>query len=188
MLTIISRSTALAVSLSEAKLALRVTHSDDDARIEALVRSETARFEAFCRRRLVMTEIEADFWSFCEPLVLGATPLREIVEVAYFDKDHARQIVDAALYYTATSATGEPEIRFSDAFAEPMLSDRPYPVRVVFRAGLDNILQSDAAPEFLPDERDKICILQLVAALYDHGKALTEAEMRAGMGDRRALR
>lgn len=188
MLTVLSRSTALAVPLAEAKLALRVDHSEDDDRIEALVRSETQRFEAFTQRRMVRTEIEASFCSFAEPLVLSASPLREISEVAYLDEDHARQTLDPALYYTATGEFGNPEVRFTDAFSAPMLSDRPYPVRVVFVAGYDDILATDADPDFLPEERDKICIMGLVYAIYDHGKPVPQSEMRATMGDRRIFR
>lgn len=188
MLTVLSRSQALAVPLDEAKLALRVDHSDDDDRIEALIRSETERFEAFCRRRMVRTEIEASFPNFAEPLVLPAEPLRQIVEVAYLDEEHVRQTVAPELYYTAQNEARQSEVRFADGFLAPMYSDRPYPVRVVFVAGFDDILATDAEEDFVIEDRDKICILQLVAALYDHGKAMTEAEMRSAMGDRRVLR
>jgi hypothetical protein len=188
VLTILSRSTALAVPLSEAKLALRVDHSDDDDRIESLIRSETGRFEAFCQRRLVRTEIEASFPNFVEPLVLPAEPFREILEVAYLDEAHVRQTVAPEFYYTAQNEAGQTEVRFADSFFAPLYSDRPYPVRVVFVAGLDDILETGADEDFLIEERDKICILQLVAALYDHGKAMTQSDMRATMGDRRVLR
>jgi hypothetical protein len=185
VLNILSRSTALAVPLAEAKLALRVDQSDDDDRIEALVRSETQRYEDFTRRRMVLTEIEASFCSFAEPLALGASPLRTVSEVAYLDGDHVRQTVDAAFYYTSRSSIGEPEIRFTDAFLAPMLSNRPYPVRVVFVAGLDDILASDADPDFLPEESDKASIMRLVSSIFDHGKFMTDSEMRAEMATRR---
>ncbi len=188
MLIEIERASEIVIDLEEAKLALRVDHDDDDGRIEALIRSETARFESFTRRRLVKVTLEASFLDFGEPLVLPASPVRSIVELAYLNAQHARQTVAGSSYYTTRTATGETEIRFASGWIAPALSDRPRPVFVQFEAGLDLPGDTGADPAFLLEERDKICILQLVAALYDHGRAMTEAEMRGAMGDRRAFR
>jgi hypothetical protein len=188
VLTEIERASELLIDLEEAKQALRVDHDDDDGRIEALIRSETARFEAFARRRLVKVTLEASFLDFAEPIVLPVSPVRSIVELAYLDAQHARQTVAGSSYYTTTTAIGETEIRFASGWIAPALSDRPRPVFVQFEAGLDSPDATGADPAFLLEERDKICILQLVASLYDHGKSMTEADMRATMGDRRLFR
>lgn len=188
MLTEIERSSDLLIDREEAKCALRVDHDDDDGRIEALIRSETTRFESFTRRRLVKVTLEASFPDFGEPLVLPETPVRSIVELAYLDAQHARQTVLAPFYYPSQNAVGETEIRFATGWVAPLLSDRPRPVFVRFVAGLDKPGASGADPGFLLEERDKICILQLVASLYDHGKAMSESDMRAAMGDRRLFR
>lgn len=188
MLTEIERTGGLAVDREEAKCALRVDHNDDDARIEALIRSETARFEAFARRRIVKVTLEASFCHFGEPIVIPASPVRSVVELAYLDELHVRRTVSGTSYYSTVNAIGETEIRFTSGWVAPMLSERERPVFVRFEAGLDDPAEPDAEAGFLIEERDKICILQLVAALYDHGKAMSESEMRQAMGDRRLFR
>lgn len=185
MLIRLSTPEGLAAPLEDVKEALRVLTSDDDALLERLIRQETTRYEDFSGRIMLPTELEwrAEIWA--EPICIPAFPIRDVTEVVYLDEDHAEQALDPGDWYQAETAEGA-EIRFTDAFASPSLSDRPWPVRVRFEAGYDEPGTSGAT--FEPVPQDQGVITAMVGWLYDRDEPMSDDLLRRMAGNRRIFR
>jgi len=184
-------ATGTVATLSEVKTALRVSEdaTEDDARLIEILRSQTRRYEDFTRRIMLPTPFEAQFacWS---GLSLPAAPVRAVSEVAYLDADHAEQVLAAENWYLAQADDTDREVLLVEDITAPVLSSRPWPVRVRFTAGYNDpaSTESGETEELDPDVADKIHILLLAQRLYDADAQMPEEEMRRMMGHRRVLR
>lgn len=189
MLTRLSAPNGLAIPLEELKQHLLVNFDDDDDRLENLTRSETRRYEDFTGRIMLPTDFEAGFASWCEPLLIDAAPIRVVTEVVYLDESNVEQALDAGDWYSTTTESGA-EIRFTDTFDSPGLSDRPYPVTVRFSAGYDEDGASGSGddPELDPVENDQRNIMLMVMTIYEWNEAITDETMRHRFGNRRIFR
>lgn len=189
MLVRLSTPEGYAVELDDVKDALRVSGTYDDAKLQRLIRQETTRYEDFTGRIMLPTDLEWRSDNWCEPICIPAYPIRSVTEVVYLDEDHAEQTLDAADWYQVETATGA-EIRFTDAFSSPQLSDRPYPVRVRFEAGYDEpgVSGSGDDPETAPVEQDQGVITAMVGWLFDSDEAMSDDLLRRMAGNRRIFR
>lgn len=185
MLIRLSTPEGLAAPLEDVKGALRVLTNDDDQLLTRLIRQETTRYEDFTGRIMLPTDLEwrADSWR--EPICVPVFPIRDVTAVVYMDDAHAEQTLDPGDWYQVETDSGI-ELRFTDAFSSPSLSDRPYPVRVLFSAGYDEPGTSGAEIESEP--QDQGVITAMVGWLYDRDEAMSDDLLRRMAGNRRIFR
>lgn len=91
------------VSLTEAKLHLRVEHSADDSLITALIATAVAKLDGRygrLRRALVTQTWEISYPGFpvCRTVELPMPPLQTVNSIKYFDADNVQQTFDVANY------------------------------------------------------------------------------------------
>lgn len=163
----------LAVPLEEVKSALRVDFTDDDDRIEQLIRQETRRYEDYTNRIMLPTEFElqTDTWAY--PLQLPVAPIREVTEIAYNDDLEAEQTIDPTHYYTLDFLFGT-QLWYTDAFTSPSTSERYRSIKIRFSAGYDDPAspESGSPSELFPVQQDAGVITAMVGWLYDKGEAM----------------
>jgi uncharacterized phiE125 gp8 family phage protein len=189
MLIRLSTPGGLAAPLDDVKQALRVMTGDDDQLLKRLIRQETTRYEDFTGRIMVPTELEWRAESWREPVCVPVAPIRTVTAIAYIDDAYAEQTLDLADWYQVETSSGI-EVRFTDAFSSPSLSDRPYPVRVRFEAGYDEpgVSGSGDDPELAPVQQDQGVITAMVGWLYDRDEAMSDDLLRRMAGNRKIFR
>lgn len=93
------------ITLLDAKLHLRVTHSSEDALITACIAAARAHAEDFTRRALSAQTWELVLDGFpCGEIKLPLPPLRSVVSVKYFDSDGEEQTLGEEAYQVDTSS------------------------------------------------------------------------------------
>ncbi|MCB1476645.1 MAG: phage head-tail connector protein [Rhodobiaceae bacterium] len=173
MLIRLSQPTGLFVALSDVKPHAVIDFDDDDDLLESYIKAATRFVEDRTGRILLPIDLEYRVAGWSEPICLPAFPVREVTEVVYLDEDHAEQTLDDGDWYLSETEEGG-EIRFTDAFASPSLSDRPLPVRVRFSAGYDDPAASGSGddPALQQDEMDRQIVRLMVAHSYANREAV----------------
>lgn len=93
------------ISTDEAKTHLRVTHSDDDAYIDALIAAARVSAENFCSRAFINQTWVSTFSEIDnERLRLPRPPLVSITSVQYRDGDGTLQTASSSTYEANTDA------------------------------------------------------------------------------------
>lgn len=144
------------LSLSAAKLHLRVDHTDDDTAITDILK---AAFEMVERktgrayREQTATLYRNCFPAVAEPLVLPRPPLTSVTSITYTDSAGANKTLAADQYEVITSAVPG-EIIPVNGVVWPVALDRRGSVRVTFAAGT-----ASACPD---------TILNAVRLIIDH--------------------
>lgn len=123
------------VTLAEAKAQLRVEHTEDDAKITALVQAATEFLDGYyglIGRALVTQTWRADFDFYPSNglFKLPILPVQQITSVKYSDTANAEQTLDAASY-----SLFDGSIVLANGVSFPSVYDRPDAVRVTFVAG-----------------------------------------------------
>jgi len=87
--TIVTPPTYFAVSLDEIKDHLRVTHTDDDPYIQALLMTAQGQVESYLNRKLITQTWKAFFddWPDGDAIVLPFGQLQSVTNVKYTDSD-----------------------------------------------------------------------------------------------------
>jgi len=155
------------VSLAEAKAHCRVTHSDDDAFITALIDAAVAHLDGYTGilgRCLVDQEWRQNYecweWRFRLPF-----PDVSAVTVTYQDTDNSAQTVASSGLEIIEDALGA-MIVFNDAFEAPALyTDAVAPIAVVFTAGFG---AASAVPEPI-----KAAVRLLVGHWYENRESIS---------------
>lgn len=160
-----SAPAATPVSLTEAKMHLRVDHSTEDALITMLIEAAVTYLDGYSGvlgRAMVTQTWRQDFDAFghCLRLPLLAA---SIVSVKWLDADGDEHTIEADDYSLITDALGS-YVQFVAGFAFP--SDVAL-VQVTFTAGYGN---ASAVPAAL-----KAAILLLVGHWYQNREAVGEA-------------
>lgn len=146
------------ISASEAKAHLRVTHSNDDTLISALITAARLYCEAYTHRALVTQTWDWFLDAFpCGEIDVPYPLLQSITWVKYTDPDGVLQTLDAALYQVTLNA--EPA-RLAPAYGQawPVARTQIDAVNVRFVAGYGN---AAAVPEII-----KVAIKLYVEAQY----------------------
>jgi uncharacterized phiE125 gp8 family phage protein len=88
-LVTITEPTAEPVSLSEAKLHLRVDHADEDTLISGLISGARGQIEALCWHALMTQTLELvlDGWPCGDTIELPHPPLQSVTSISYKDVD-----------------------------------------------------------------------------------------------------
>jgi hypothetical protein len=89
------------LSLTEAKLYLRVTHTSEDALITSLITAARVYCETKTRRAFVTKTVTQQYRGFFDgvsPLVLAHAPIASVSSITYVDNDGATQTLSSAWY------------------------------------------------------------------------------------------
>lgn len=104
-LTIFSAPAAEPVSLVEAKSHLRVTSTDDDTLISALIVATREQAEAFTRRSLVTQTWDLTLDRFPETIEVPLPPLQSITSISYVDEEGVTQTMASSDYTVDTKSS-----------------------------------------------------------------------------------
>ena len=128
----ITQPSAEPISLSEAKLHLRVDHNDEDALISALISAARTDCEERLQRTLVTTGWAWTLDSFCDAGFVPRPPLVAVSRVRFFDASGVERDMPPEEY--RADATGDPG-RIEPVGSWPATQDRLAAVTVEFIAG-----------------------------------------------------
>ncbi len=167
------------VTLAEAKAHLRVTHTDEDTLITALVAAVTEHLDGrrgYLGRCLVTQSWEYRIAAFpdCGVIEIPLPPLVSVESVKYIDDAGAEQTL-ATDQYVVDTATHIGQIRRAYDVDWPVTRDEDNAVRIAFTAGFG---AASAVPQPI-----KSAMLMLIAHLYENRAAVQEealAEMPLG--------
>lgn len=154
------------VTVSEAKVQLRVQHSRDDTQISSLITAARRIYERETNRSLVDRTYRLDLYNFPRQIRLPYGPVSDVNSVTYVDDVAAPQTVSADDYitdFTSDVATITPH----QGVCWPCIRSQPGAVSVEYVAGY-------GAAADVPQE-DKQALLLIVSDLYDNRG--TEAPM-----------
>ncbi len=98
-LEVVTAPTSEPVTLTEAKDFCRVTHSDDDDFIDAIIKASRERVEAIIQRKILTTVLKYTLDKFpFSGFVLPGGVVQEVNTFTYLDRDGASQTVSASIY------------------------------------------------------------------------------------------
>ena len=161
-------SSSFPVSVDEAKAHMRVTHTDDDIYIGNLVEAVTKWAELFQQRTYVSTTLTQYFDCFPSVMLLDFPPLVSVTSIVYVDPAGANQTLAASVYTVDTSnEPGRVYLAYGQSW--PSTRDIPKAITVTYVAGYGT---SNSVPKDI-----KQAILMMIAHLYEHRVAVSEASM-----------
>lgn len=153
------------VSLSEAKLHLRVDVSDEDTLISSLITAGREAAENFTNRSLVAqtwdwTPTTSEFAPFVSglPLDVPKPPLSTVTHIKYLDPDGVETTFSSSDYIVSAPDEGNGQIALDDGAEWPETQDVINNVRIRFVSGFGD---ADDVPEAL-----KVAIKEIVGNLF----------------------
>lgn len=153
------------VSLAEAKLHLRVDHTEEDALIGVLITTAREYVEMYTRRQLVTAtwRLTLDCWPRC--IRPPRPPLASVTTLQYLDVDGVLQPVDPTTYVVDSSV--EPgRILLGYGGSWPATAHMPGAAQVLYVAGYG---PASAVPATF-----KQAMLLYIGDLYEHREARDE--------------
>lgn len=156
------------VTLTEAKAHMRVSLTDDDALITALIHSATDYIERYTHRVMVNTDFTLYLDEFpgagAGSIELPFAPIDEVTEVRYVDTAGVTQIASSALY-TLDPSPSRPFVHLTYNSSWPSTHAVHNAVEVDFTAGYGHA--GDHVPNGL-----RQAVLLLVASWYENREAV----------------
>lgn len=159
--------TVTPVSLQEAKDHLRVSHTDEDTLITALIEAATSHFDGEGELgRALVTQTWAQWFSQAPGWVrLRMGPFQSLVSVEYYDTSNSLQT--ATLSEFETWKDGDfVTLKPRDGSAWPEAHSRPDAIKVTYEAGYGD---ASDVPQSI-----KHAVLLLVGHFYENREATTE--------------
>ena len=129
--TLVTAPSVEPLTLAEAKLYLRVTHTAEDALITSLIVAGRQWIETYTRRALCTQTWDFRYAGFPDrwrPLVVPNAPLQSVTSITYIDDDEATQTLSTSLYVVRTQAgptAARGTIEAADSVTMPTVSDAP---------------------------------------------------------------
>lgn len=159
------------VSLLEAKQHLRITHFDEDAKINMLIIAARQFVENDLRRTIMATTLNLTLDEFprsTDAIELILPPARSVLSIRYFDTDEIQQTLSNTLYLQ--DVLSEPG-RVTPIIGEvwPSTSERINAVQVDYIAG-------HAAPSDVPVPI-KQAILLLLSHWFEHRESVIDGPL-----------
>ena len=154
-LKLITASTALAVTLAEAKAHLRVDSSDEDTLITAMITSATETAEQITGRAIMPQTWELTLDAFPDALELTRVPAVSVTSIKYFDVAGVQQTLASNAYaLDAADDFGFAYIVPAYDTGWPVTRDQINAVAVQYVAGYANAAGVPAMPPYV--EADEI--------------------------------
>lgn len=148
------------VTLSEAKLWLKVDFSADDDLITALIQAAREMVENYTNRKLMPQTVTEKFNAFpSDNIILSAAPVSGVTSITYTDEDGTTQTLSSSKYIVQDYAL---PAQISVAYSEtwPTTRDEADSVTVVYTVGYDD---ADSVPQAL-----KNAIKMTLAYMYEN--------------------
>ena len=153
-----------AVSLTDAKLHLRVDHDDEDTLIQRIVDACTERAEMYQLRaygtqtfRLVLPRFPSG-----RLILLPRPPLQSVTSITYTDTDDAEQTLSTDVYRVDTASEPGRVILNTDE-SWPDTATEPDAVKIEYVAGYGNAVPA----------AERSAVLLLVGHLYENRETVT---------------
>lgn len=166
--TVITEPTAEPITTSEAKVALRILHDDEDDRVNQLIKTAREFAESFCDIYIMTTvvELSLDKWPAVS-FSLNTWPLQSIDSIKYDDTSspsvETTLTVNTDYYADVTTEDG----RVTTITGWPSTQVKPNPIRIRMTAGFAS---AAVVPEQLKDG-----IKAYAAYLYDQDPDMEKA-------------
>ena len=168
-LKLITAAAAEPISLTEAKNHLRITSTDDDSLISAIIKAARQSAESITRRSLASQVFEMALDDFPEEeIILPIPPVESVTNIKYKDSDGIETTWESSKYIFYNS---EPA-KIIPAYGEVFPSFTPYPVgavRIRFVAGYKT--DGTDASLIIPDAI-KHALLLLIGSFYENREDL----------------
>lgn len=156
------------LSVADAKTHLRITHSNDDSYIAALISAAVQYAEEYTGRALRAKTLEAIFprfpASWDSPLVLPNAPVSAITSIKYYDPTFTQQTLDPSLYWLDEYARPLATIYSDPDALWPASVEHPQAVTVRYVCGYDAALSD---PNFALPPMVVHAVKIIVAELYN---------------------
>jgi uncharacterized phiE125 gp8 family phage protein len=151
------------VSLTEAKLHLRVDHTTDDDLITDLIKVAREWCEAYEGRAYMTQTITAYMDRFCGEILLPRPPLLSVTSVKYYDVSDSQQTLSSSNYDVDTTA--EPgRITLAYGYTWPATLPDENAIEIIYKAGY-SVTADDATS--VPS-RVKTAIKLIIGHLYEN--------------------
>lgn len=164
-LTVVTEPASEPISLAEAKLFLRVDHSDEDDLISALVTASRQILEQETRRCFLATSLRATYPVWEERMYLPRSPLSSVTAVKYYDDANELQTLSSD-YYLVEDEEIQPSISLRYGYSWPTTYSRPLPIHVEFDAGYETVPGPIVQAMYL-----------LIGDMYEHREAQSELKL-----------
>ena len=155
------------ISTAEAKLHLRIDHSDEDTLIDRIVEAATNQCEEYQGRAYVTQEFRLTvprFPFYGRIIRLPRPPLQSVTSIEYLDVNGDVQTLDASMYRVNTD--GLPgQVIIKDGESWPNTVYAPDAVRITYTAGYGE-------PADVPADY-RSAILLMVGHLYENREVVT---------------
>ncbi len=168
-LVIVTKPTAIALTLAEAKDHLEVptADTDDDTLITRIIQSVTEMAQTRTNRQLMPATYRYRIARFSRIIRLPLPPLIGVDSVKYYDDDGNEQTVDAASYRVDTdSEPGRIELLPGYCWPTPRTTEKP--IAIQFQCGYADSGQSPAVPNDNVPEGIKSWMQLQAGNLYEH--------------------
>ena len=148
------------VTSTEAKLHLRVDHSNEDTLIAVLIQAAREIVEHHLGRSLITQSrtVKLDYFPRCTEITLPYGPLVSVTSLKYYDEDEVQQTMSNTLYWV-DSSSDIGRIIVKDSW--PGIYDMPNAVEIIYVAGYG------AAGSNIP-QPIKAAILLVIGHLYEN--------------------
>lgn len=156
ILKLIESPIEMPVSLTELKDHIGITHNAKDANLTILLAAAVDDAERFTSRQLMPATYEMILPAFSKRIVIGKSPVSEIVSVSYFDQNNVTRTIDSTGFYK--SLFSEPA--YIELETIPAVYSRPDAVTIRFTAGYESAQKVPAAI--------KAAILLTAAGFYEN--------------------
>lgn len=171
------------VSLSEAKIDLRVDHDDDDTLIAALITSARMEAEGLARRAFISQTLDLSLtnWPADGYIRLPLPPVASVTSVTYYKDDNTSATMSSSDYIVVTDI---------DPAVLTLAKDKTWPsdaLRTVAPIRVRYVAGYGATAASVP-ERYRALIRSLVLVRYESRDELTAPQERQLQNIRNALR
>lgn len=170
-LKLITAPTALPVTLAEAKLHLRVTHTDEDTLISALIVSAVAGAEHETGRALMAQTWEVTLDAFPAAIELTRPPVQSVTSITYADVAGQQTVLPIAQY--ALDAADE----FGFAYVVPAYGGEWPETREEINAVKVRFVSGYATADDVPSPIKSWILLQ-VGAMYAHRESEVQGQLQ----------
>jgi len=158
------------VTLTEAKLHLRIDGTDDDDLITSLIKVAREWCEGFQNRAFIEQSITARLDAFSNTIALPRPPLISVTTIKYYDTAGDQQTLSDSYYdVDTTSEPGLITLAYNQSW--PAVRDIHHCIEIIYKAGYG------ATAATVP-ESVKAAIKLLVSHLYEHREAMSEIALK----------